>query len=64
MPSISEILEGLVLWKTRQIEASLKDTKGIGSRRKIIANSRSTFVEIFTLMEFTDSEMKTPLKDN
>ena len=56
------VLEGLMLWKARQIETILSDTKDKNLRMRAIKNTRSTFIEIFHLMEFTDDEMNTPLK--
>ena len=58
------VLEGLMLWKARQIETILSDTKDKNLRMRAIKNTRSTFIEIFHLMEFTDDEMNTPLKGN
>ena len=51
-----------MLWKARQIETILSDTKDKNLRMRAIKNTRSTFIEIFHLMEFTDDEMNTPLK--
>lgn len=56
------VLEGLMLWKARQIETILSDTKDKNLRMRAIKNTRSIFIEIFHLMEFTDDEMNTPLK--
>ena len=50
-----------MLWKARQIETILSDTKDKNLRMRAIKNTRSTFIEIFHLMEFTDDEMNTPL---
>ena len=55
------VLEGLMLWKARQIETILSDTKDKNLRMRAIKNTRSIFIEIFHLMEFTDDEMNTPL---
>ena len=60
---MNEVLEGLMLWKARQIETILSDTKDKNLRMRAIKNTRSTFIEIFHLMEFTDDEMNTPLND-
>ena len=61
MPSINEVLEGLILWKARQIEAILTDTKDKNLRMRAIKNTRTTFTEIFHLMEFTNLQMDTPM---
>ena len=51
-----------MLWKARQIETILSDTKDKNLRMRAIKNTRSTFIEIFHLMDFTADEMNTPLK--
>ena len=53
-----------MLWKARQIETTLSDTKDKNLRMRAIKNSRDTFTEIFHLMEFTDSEMNMPMKNS
>ena len=55
------VLEGLMLWKARQIETILSDTKDKNLRMRAIKNTRSIFIEIFHLMEFTDDEMNKPM---
>ena len=50
-----------MLWKARQIETILSDTKDKNLRMRAIKNTRSTFIEIFHLMDFTADEMNTPL---
>ena len=62
LPSINEVLEGLLLWKVRQIEAILAETKNKSQRMRAIKNTRSTFTEIFHLMEFTNLEMEAPME--
>jgi len=51
-----------MLWKARQIETILSDTKDKNLRMRAIKNTRSTFIEIFHLMDFTADEMNTPLQ--
>ena len=44
------------------METIQKDTKDKNLRMRAIKNSRNTFIEIFHLMEFTKTEMDTPLE--
>ena len=53
-----------MLWYARQMEGILKYTKDKNQRMRTIKNSRSTFIDIFHLVEFTDSQMNTALKGN
>ena len=59
---MNEVLEGLMLWKAQQIETILSDTKDKNLRMRAIKNTRSTFIEIFHLMDFTDDEINKPMR--
>ena len=63
-PSINEVLEGLMLWYARQMEVVLKETKGKNERLRSVKNNREIFIEIFNLMDFTEAEKDTPMKDS
>ena len=39
LPSINEVLEGLLLWKARQIEAILAETKDKNQRMRVMERS-------------------------
>ena len=62
LPSMNEVLEGLMEWYARQMESILRETKDKNLRIRAIKNSRTTFTDIFKQMDFTESEMNTPLE--
>ena len=51
-----------MLWYARQMESILADTTQKNLRMRSIKNNRQIFIEIFNLMEFTASEMNSPLE--
>ena len=61
---MNEVLEGLLLWYARQIETILKHQRDKKLRVHIIRNSRHDFLFILNTMNFTESEMSTPLKSS
>ena len=61
LPSMNEVLEGLMLWYARQMEVILSETKDKNLRMRSIKNNRAIFKEIFHLMDFTQDQMNKPL---
>jgi len=61
MPSLNEVMEGLTLWHSRQIESLLANVESKNVRIKIIKNSKRNFSTIFQALDFTPEEMNKPI---
>ena len=61
---MDDILEGLVLWRARQIENILKNETEKNNRIKIVKNTREDFNGLLNIMNFPENEMKISLKSS
>jgi len=60
MPSLNEIVEGLINWMTRQVEGSMAG-KSKNLRKALITSNRRNFKTIFNAIKVSPEDMDKPL---